>query len=319
MEACSEQVEGGCGLKEGRTRLSETRSELMEAALDAFCEGVALLDLEERVVFWNRAAERITGYSGADLLGRLLPEGLEPLAQCRNGETRLEPRSGPQRGRGLLVHTRHKSGHDVTAIAFHMILRNDLGGHLGTAAIFHPGERLNALPHGETSDGTEVQQSQAELQDRLAIEFDAFVVDGVPLNVLWISVDQACDLRRTHGARACETMLEGIERVLANGLRPGEEVGRWGDDEFLIISHADCSPEALASHARLLAGLARTADFRWWGDRVSLTVSIGAAIADKCEKLAELLERAQTAMLTSTHAGGNTINVAPGRQTCSPS
>ena len=30
---------------------------------------------------------------------------------------------------------------------------------------------------------------------------------------------------------------------------------------------------------KLLAGLARTADFRWWGDRVSLTVSVGVAMA----------------------------------------
>ena len=29
-------------------------------------------------------------------------------------------------------------------------------------------------------------------------------------------------------------------------------------------------PEMLAAHAQMLAGLARTADFRWWGDRLSL-------------------------------------------------
>ena len=55
-------------------------------------------------------------------------------------------------------------------------------------------------------------------------------------------------------------------------------MGRWGDDEFLIVAH-ERSAEMLASHAQTLAGLARTADFRWWGDRVSLTVSIGAAQA----------------------------------------
>ena len=105
-----------------------------------------------------------------------------------------------------------------------------------------------------------------------------FVHEGAPLGVLWIAVDQAGELRKTHGARACETMLESVERTLANGLRPGEEIGRWGDDEFLILSH-ERSPEVLASHAQVLAGLARTADFRWWGDRVSLTVSVGAAAA----------------------------------------
>jgi GGDEF domain-containing protein len=73
-------------------------------------------------------------------------------------------------------------------------------------------------------------------------------------------------------------------------------------------------------HAQALAGLARTADFRWWGDRISLTVSIGAAQAcqNQDEGLAQLLERAQKAMESSIHAGGNRITSAPGRQECLP-
>jgi GGDEF domain-containing protein len=95
-------------------------------------------------------------------------------------------------------------------------------------------------------------------------------------------------------------------------------MGRWGDDEFLVLSH-ERTPEMLATHAQVLAGLARTADFRWWGDRASLTVSIGAAQAEQEGTLVELLERAKAAMLTSFHAGGNQITAAPGRQVCTPS
>jgi diguanylate cyclase (GGDEF)-like protein len=105
-------------------------------------------------------------------------------------------------------------------------------------------------------------------------------------------------------------MLEKVGNALSNGLRPAEELGRWGDDEFLVISH-ERTPEMLAAHAQTLAGLARTADFRWWGDRVSLTVSIGAAQADAEETLAQLLDRARGAMQSSTQAGGNQIT--PGR------
>ena len=141
---------------------------------------------------------------------------------------------------------------------------------------------------------------------------------GKSFGVLWISVDQAAELRKTHGAGACEAMLEKVERVMINGLRPGEELGRWGDDEFLILSH-ERTPEMLGTHAQVLAGLARTADFRWWGDRASLTVSIGAAQAEQESSLADLLERAKTAMLNSFHAGGNQTMSAPGRQVCSQS
>jgi GGDEF domain-containing protein len=113
-------------------------------------------------------------------------------------------------------------------------------------------------------------------------------------------------------------MLEKVEQVLGNGLRPAEQMGRWGDDEYLVLSH-ERTPEMLSAHAQVLAGLARTTDFRWWGDRVSLTVSIGAAQADRDASLIELLERAKAAVLSSFHAGGNHITSAPGGKSCSPS
>jgi diguanylate cyclase (GGDEF)-like protein/PAS domain S-box-containing protein len=289
------------------------RSELVEAALDVYPEGLALLDVDERVVFWNHAAELMTGYSGADVVGRRVPDGLEPLANGRDCEMHPEPRNGQAPGRDSLVHAQHKQGHDVPAMARRVILRDGLGGRIGTAAVFHPGGELTALPHGETSEVDEVRRSQAEMGDRLTNEFELFEHDGVPLGVLWIAVDQSAELKKTHGAGACETMLEAVERTLANGLKPGEEVGRWGDDEFLVLSH-EASGDVLAARAHVLAGLARTAVFRWWGDRVSLTVSIGAAAAERSETLPQLLERAQAAMQTSMHAGGNCIELAAERQ-----
>jgi diguanylate cyclase (GGDEF)-like protein len=219
---------------------------------------------------------------------------------------------------GALTAMRHRLGHDVPAMVRVLVLRDGLGGRIGMAAAFHPAERLDALPHGESGQGTGVEVSQAGLQDRLQAEFEDFQRGHLPFGVLWINVDQGHELRRTHGGSACEAMLEKVKHALANGLRPGEEVGRWGDDEFLVISH-ERTPEMLAGHAQSLAGLARTADFRWWGDRVSLTVSIGAAQAESDETLAQLLGRAQRAVTASMHAGGNQITAAPGRQPCLPS
>lgn len=293
------------------------RAELLEAALDVNPEGVALLDLEQRVVYWNRAAELVTGYSAAELVGRVIPTALEPLTGCKRNESHAEPRNGPP-GRGSLVHAQHKHGHDVPAIARGMILRDGMGGRIGIAAVFYPGEHLSALPHGSTSEGAEVRQSEREFEEKLQLEFEAAQREAVPFGVLWFSVDQARELRKTHGARACETMLENVERALANALRPGEELGRWGDDEFLVLSH-ERTEQVLAAHGQVLANVARTADFQWWGDRVALTVSVGAARADTGDTLAQLLGRAQDAMLASVKAGGNHVTLSAGRDACSPS
>jgi len=294
------------------------RTELLEAALDSLPEGLALLGGEGRIMLWNRAAQAITGYCSADLLSRQAPEQLEPLLLFSSVPGDQEACAGPQSGRGAIVHVQHRLGHDVPLIAHVLVLRDGLGGRMGAAVVFHPAESLDALPHGECEEGSSVRASQVELEDRLSAVFEDYRQGGESFGLLWITVDQAAELRKTHGAGACEAMLEKVERAMAAGLRPAEEMGRWGDDEFLALSH-ERTPEMLATHAQALAGLARTADFRWWGDRVSLTVSIGAARAEREGTLAELLERAKAAMQSSFQAGGNRIASAPGRHACSRS
>jgi diguanylate cyclase (GGDEF)-like protein/PAS domain S-box-containing protein len=285
------------------------REELVEAALEVYREGLALLDNEDRVVFWNRVAETITGYSGAQVLGRAIPGPLEGLTTCPISET--SALNGLPAG-GTVVHAQHQRGHDLPAVVRRVVLRDGLGERIGMAAVFHNAEQNAALPHGATSDGVEVKQSQADLQERLETEYQVSLHGGAPLGVLWITVDRAHELRGTHGARACESMLEAVERTLANSLLAGEEVGRWGNDEFLVMAREGAG-EILAHRAQALVGAARTADFRWWGDRVSITVSIGLAVGEAVETLAELLERARMAMEVSVHAGGNHVTVAPGR------
>jgi diguanylate cyclase (GGDEF)-like protein/PAS domain S-box-containing protein len=296
------------------------RTELLESALDALPAGIVVFDMEGEVVFWNRVAETITGYTGPELLGHGIPVALEPLAPERLLLGELHRDAEPRTSRGAQVRTRHKLGHELQAITRVVALRDALGGRIGTAAVFHPAESLDALPHGITGENGAVAASQADLEDRLQIEFEDYERGGQPFGVLWISVDQAQDLRKTHGSSACEAMLEKVEHALLQGLRPAEESGRWGDDEFLIISH-ERTTEMLGAHAQALAGLARTADFRWWGDRISLTVSIGAVQACHGQDagLAQLLECAQKAMESSNYAGGNCITSVSWGQECSPS
>jgi diguanylate cyclase (GGDEF)-like protein/PAS domain S-box-containing protein len=283
-------------------------NELLEAAFDAVPEGVALVGLGGEVVLWNQAAQGITGYAAIDVLSRQIPEGLEALLLDESADAPGSDGGGAIRR--ALVRAKHKLGHGVPVIARFLVLRDELGERIGGVALFHPAEGLDALPHGESSDaGTD--EAREEFEERLQTEFDDFKRGGAPFCVLWIGADQTEDLRKTHGASARNAMLEKVRHALVRGLRPTEEMSRWGDDEFLIVAH-ERSAEMLASHAHTLAGLARTADFRWWGDRISLTVSIGAAqaVGDRNETLAQLLGRARQAMETSSRTGGNRATIA---------
>jgi diguanylate cyclase (GGDEF)-like protein/PAS domain S-box-containing protein len=298
------------------------RTDLMEAALDNRPDGIALLGADDQIVFWNRAAEAITGYTGVEVLSQPIPAPLEALLLNSDPRQKRQTAVAALAPRGALVETQHKLGHAVQAIAERVTLRDGFGSPIGSAVYFHPAQGLDALPHGETGDGDaeELHASQAELEERLQIEFDDWERSGTPFGVLWVNVDQAQELRRSHGAAACEAMIEKVRRALAQGLRPGEQMGRWGEGEFLVLAH-ERTAEMLAIHAQTLAGLARTADFRWWGDRITITASIGAAQAGRSahESLGQLLERAHAAMEASKHAGGNRATLDAGRYTCSPS
>jgi diguanylate cyclase (GGDEF)-like protein/PAS domain S-box-containing protein len=292
-----------------------TRAELLEATLDSWQGAIAVLSSGGEVALWNQAAEAVMGYPSTEVIGHSLPRGLEPLAAERGMQWERK-----DRGRGMLVKARHKLGHEMQLITHAQTLRDGLGARIGTALLFHPAEELETFRHGVSDDNSTIAESQAELDEHLRREFDDCATHGLPFGVLWIKIDQAVRLRKSHGAGACEAMVEKLKHALVTGIRPAEILGRWGDDEFLIISR-EREPEMLAAHARVLVEHVRATDFKWWGDRITLTVSIGVAQATRpgLENLMQLLERAQRAMEASVHTGGNRVTQAPGVHECSQS
>lgn len=196
----------------------------------------------------------------------------------------------------------HKLGHEVPAMLRKVSLQDSQGAPMGTVLLFYPAEEVDALPRGESGEGVGIEASQAEMEDRLDAAHHQWATSGMSFGLLWITVDQAKSLRKTHGRDACEAMLRAVEDSLLRQMKPAETIGRWGDNEFLIIAH-ERSAELLTDHARRLAGLARTVDFRWWGDRIGLTLSIGTSFEIGTDTLQCLLNRARQAMRTSEYVG----------------
>ncbi len=285
--------------------------ELLEAALDSLHEGAGIFDGEGAVMLWNQAAQCITGYAAVELLGREIPGDLAPLLAAGRAMEPAHPLGVPEENHQAVTNVRHKLGHMVPVLASVLVLNNGLGERLGTAVLFHPVESLDALPRNELNDLACTEGAQADLLERLQIEYDDFMHGGAPIGILRVSVDQTYELLKTHGAAVCHAMLEKVYYALGHGLRPDEELGYWASDGFLVIAH-ERNAEMLAAHARTLVGMARTADFRWWGDRISLTVSIGAAqgVREPAEDLTQMLRRAREAMENSIREGGNRATIA---------
>jgi diguanylate cyclase (GGDEF)-like protein len=319
--------------------------QMLEATLDLVDAGVAVLDEQARVMFWNTAAATLTGHASQDVILRPCPEGLYRLTelhsdgmdlprQTRQPDAAVDTASMPRKSAhrtalleyppmspdknasppcAIVVSLIHRLGHSVPAMLRQVPLQNSCGEPIGTALFFYPIEELDALPHGEMGEGADVERSQADMEDRLDAAHHQWLTARMPFGLLWITVDQAHELRKTHGRDACEAMLRTVEQTLLRQMKPAEIIGRWGNNEFLVLTH-ERTMELLLEHGRRLAGLARTADFRWWGDRVGITVSIGASHVIEGDTLQSLLNRARHAMQTSVYAGGNRLSEARERE-----
>jgi len=277
-------------------------TEILEAALGAFEEGIAVLDADSRVLFWNHAAAAISGYQSAEMIARELPGGFfheDPHPQTHHDFGFAE---WP-----LPVHLHHHQGYTFPAMLRRTALRNSLGKRSGTLLRFHSTDEIDVLPHGETEeDGVldhHIQQSQASLEEMLNAAWREWRSAAAPFGLMWLTVAQAATLRRTHGRDACEAMLGIVERTLLHGLGHAEMLGRWGAHEFLVLCHEQTA-EMLEARARHLRETASTAEFRWWGDRIAISVSIGAAQAEEDEALSNLLSRAREKMQGMPGADG---------------
>lgn len=301
-----------------RAAITSDHTEILEAALGYFEEGLAVLDADSRVLLWNQAAAEISGYLSAEMLSRALPDDLYQITPHP-----AQPHEIGSAERPVPIHLRHRQGHVMPAMLRRTPLRDALGKRFGTLLRFHPMEEIDALPHGarDEDSGPEhhIEQSQASMEERLVEAWQEWTSNAVPFGLLWITVDQGAMLRKTHGRDACEAMLGVVERTLLHGLRPAELLARWGGHEFLALCH-ERTAEQLEAHALRLSEVARTADFRWWGDRVAITVSIGSAQAGETETLSAMLTWAQQRMQKRLILADNEFrNTEPGGPACSQS
>jgi diguanylate cyclase (GGDEF)-like protein len=128
----------------------------------------------------------------------------------------------------------------------------------------------------------------------------------IPFGLLCIQLDDLDTLTATHGLEAAETILNVIAHTLRNGFDPQDFVGRWSEDQFLAIA-GNCNDCELLTAAERLKRLAESSEIVWWGDHLSITVSVGATFLKPGEAADALLERAGNALHEAIAQGGNIV------------
>lgn len=136
--------------------------------------------------------------------------------------------------------------------------------------------------------------------------------DGRPCAMLMLDVDRFKEINDRYGHLAGDTALRAISAALNRCLRPEDQIGRYGGEEFAVILPGADAKEAGAIAERLRAAV-QTLKPDWAPGAQPLTVSGGIAIAtDEIADFTELLGRADQALYRAKDAGRNRMEYHQG-------
>ena len=129
--------------------------------------------------------------------------------------------------------------------------------------------------------------------------------DGTPCAMLMLDVDRFKEINDRFGHLAGDKALRAIGNALGSCLRPGDQIGRYGGEEFAVILPGADAQEAGVVAERLRAAVAQLQP-DWATGAEALTVSGGIAISTgDLDDFNELIVRADRALYRAKDAGRN--------------
>src|ERR1700722_6423326 len=289
---------------------------LHKALMDELDEGVCLVNRDHRIVYWNRAAERISGYFAHEVAGQFSHGDL--LLHCENdggllpGAAPVLPPVGaledgkPHNGTVFLL---HREGYRMLVQLQSRPIHHADGAVAGVVEVFREAaaplhHRTRELSDAGCSDvGTRAASRKfGEMMLRHGLE--ALHDFEIPFGWLRIGLDGADDLDRGYGRAMLDAAVKMIAATLDRNLASLDVLTRWEPAEFRV-EISGCSRSGLAAAAERLRLLVRASTLEWWGDRLRVTVSVGGATAEPGDTLDALEERVAQVYAGCVASGGD--------------
>ncbi|MGK2857437.1 MAG: diguanylate cyclase [Thermoanaerobaculia bacterium] len=295
---------------------SEELGDLHRTILDSISDGVYLLDTAGRIVYWNAAAERISGFPAAEVIGSRCADSI--LRHCTSNGTELcetacpmrqTLRDGTLRQRDLWLH--HKRGHRIPVSVRAASVKNAAGTIIGCVEVFSDiSHRIVALEQAEESNRLAYLDELTAVGNRRSVEarlrelFDDPSGMGMPVGVLFFDIDHFKSFNDLHGHETGDRVLRAVAGTLASNLRSYDLVGRWGGDEFVVVSVAT-SLHALAGLGERLRSLVQSMIVANDIDGMQVTVSIGGTMTRVGDDVRALIARADAHLYEGKKQGRN--------------
>jgi len=287
---------------------AQASEERFRSAFHDAVVGMCLTAPDGRLVRVNTALCDVLGYSEAELIGRPFhefthPEDLEAsragLRETLSGRQvgfQVEKRYVDAHGEIVWVHLSTRLVRDPDGAPLHFVSQiQDITEQRRTS---------EALAHQAVHDPLTGLPNRTLLYDRIEHALDRTTRLETDVAVLFIDVDRFKVINDSLGHEAGDKLLVEVAVRLSRAVRPGDTVGRFGGDEFVVvIEGVESEHDVLALAERLSRELARPVTLEEEDDHV-VTASVGVAIGGSGHTAEVLLRDADAAMYRAKSAGG---------------
>ncbi len=294
--------------------------EVRTAALESTANAVLILDPAGRILWANAAFETLTGYPRGEVEGRpmsFLESDLHPqafweslretlgLGNVWRGEvfSRKKDRSVYVEQQ-TITPVRREDG----SIRCFVVVRQDVT-HEQRAR-----DRLRHLAdHDALTDLPNRRRIDAGVQ-RLVSRAGR----GAPSAVLLVDIDNFKLVNDVGGHLAGDRILVETAQLLQSAVRPGDELGRMGGNEFAVLLESADAEDARGAAERLRRAI-EDHRFEVSGDRLDLSLTVGVGTADGSLAASEVLALAYAAVHAGKERGGNRVVIGDPTHLRSPS
>jgi diguanylate cyclase (GGDEF)-like protein/PAS domain S-box-containing protein len=275
---------------------------------------VVLICDRDGIIRYASPAVAEYGYTSAGLTGRSLSELIHPEDRAAGVRTVRAAGAGRQPGR-FPCRVRSADGtwrHVESTVSRYrelgapdrlLITARDVSDQVAlrrqvTYLTYHDG--LTGLPNRAY-----VEDRAKDATDRAAAEPDRLSAQA---GAIFIDLDGFTGVNDSVGHGAGDLLLAQAARRLRAAVPPEDTVARWGGDEFAVLVESAASAPDIVDIAERLAGAIAGEPFHVADHEISLTASIGVALAGGGVH-GHLLRNADVAMSRAKESGGGRVEV----------
>ncbi|MEW4487877.1 diguanylate cyclase [Thalassoglobus sp. JC818] len=277
----------------------------LESLYDAFY----MIDRDQRIVMWNMGAVKMFGYSPGELIGQTWHRSIvsstkakpDPVDRCLEESIpvchRLNLKDVDGNSQSFDVQTLPVTN-DSGAVRAVMELICD-----GNESKRHRGQ-FRKLQMAATRDALTGAFNRGELEQRLTQAFQQWEKDPqIPYSVVFVDLDhfKAINDRLSHAVG--DRVLIDVARLIQDELYSGEQVGRYGGEEFVILCPETPLEVAIERSERLRRSIS-SAEIAGRDD-LRVTASFGVAQVEMGDTFESVTKRADQALYDAKNSGRN--------------